>query len=169
MGRSKEGGNKMVLGMAIAFLGLSVIIMAASIAHADSSSNYSNSEVYATDILGINVAWVSNDWNPIGVYSNGYFQNNMNTQLVTNTGGLWPDGGSITGSSSHENSTYLQSYVDYDLHSVFGQDLTGTLVNQVLYNTADGTYTYDIYVFGGSYYQTGTVSLPITVEVDFDV
>lgn len=167
----KERGNRKksyMLGLAIAFLGISGIIMGASFSHADTYNNYSNAQVYATDIYGIHVAWVNENWNPFATYTNGNFQTNQNTQLVLNTGGVWPDGGSIIGSDSYVSSTSLTSNVDYSLNSVFGQHQTGTLSNQVVYN-GNGNYEYYIIVYGTQYYQeSNPISLPIEIGFDFD-
>ena len=138
--------------------------------NADYASTYNNhldAQVYATDVFGVHMAWVNNNWQYFATTNNGDFMLNQNTKLVTNTGGVWPDGGSITGSSSSENNTALTSSVVYSLNSAVGQHITGTLVNQAIYN-GNGNYQYYTYIYGTSYYQSGTPTLPIELSLSFD-
>ncbi len=166
----KERGNRKksyMLGLAIAFLGISGIIMGASFAHADTYNNYSNAQVYGANIFGTHMAWVNENWNPFATYTNGNFQNNINTQLVLNTGANWPDSASIKGANSWENSTTLSSTVDYSLNDPFGEHLTGTITNDVVYN-GNGDYQYYIQVYGTvCYTEENPLFLPIEIGFEF--
>jgi hypothetical protein len=146
-----------------------VVVILSGVAHADTYNNSADSQVYATDIFGVHMAWVNNNWEYFATYNNGDFQLNTNTKLVTNTGGVWPDGGSITGTSSSESSTSLKSSVDYSLNSALGQHITGTLVNQMVYNSNSGNYENYVYVYGTSYYESGSGFLPVSFDFSFDV
>ena len=166
--KKKDRNKSFLLGVAVLALFGASFMMLVNVSHADSYGNYANTQVYATDIFGAHMAWVNNNWNPFATYTGGDFQNNINTQLVTNGGGVWPDGGSIAGSSSWESSTVLSSSVDYSLNSVLGQHFTGTLVNEMVYN-GNGNYENYAYVYGtSSYYSTGGI-LPISFDIPIDV
>lgn len=129
-------------------------------------NNHTDAEVYATDIFGIHMAWVRADWT-FATQDNGQFMTNSNTMLVTNSGGVWPDGGDITGVCSFETTTCLHSSTDYNLHSALGQHETGTLVNKMVYN-GNGNYQYYIFIYGTSYYRCGGAALPIDLSFSFD-
>ncbi|MCW6170825.1 MAG: hypothetical protein LVQ96_06600 [Thermoplasmatales archaeon] len=164
--KSKKKWHLLVTTLSVLF-GLLLILVISGVTHADSYGNHAYSQVYATDIFGIHMAWVNNNWQYFATYNNGDFQLNTNTKLVTNSGGVWPDGGSITGTSSHESSTDLSSSVDYSLNSAVGQHLTGTLVNQMEY-VGNGQYVNYVYIYGTGYYQSGVGGIPIDFDVTFD-
>ena len=119
-------------------------------------------QVYAKDIFGVKMAWVTDKWTFSYDTGNLVFVIGPNTFNTLNDGGVWPDGGSFNGGNTCPSPTVLNSDVNWKLSSPFNHH-SGSMYVKVTPNSYNQVNFY--YGIDGS---TTSVTIPISVTVGDD-
>ncbi len=119
-------------------------------------------QVYGTNIFGMKMAWVTDQWTFAYDTGNLVFVIGPNTFNTLNNGGVWPDGGSFNGAYTCPSATVLFSSVNWKLSSPFNSN-SGSMYVKVTPNSYDNVNFY--YGIDGS---TTSVTIPISVTFGDD-
>ncbi len=119
-------------------------------------------QVYGTNIFGMKMAWVTDQWTFSYDTANLVFVIGPNTFNTLNNGGVWPDGGSYNGAITCSSSLVLNSNANWKLSSPFNSH-SGSMYVKLTPNSYNQVNFY--YGVDGS---TTTVTIPISVTFGED-
>jgi hypothetical protein len=119
-------------------------------------------QVYGTDIFGMKMPWVTDQWTFAYDTGNLVFVIGPNTFNTLNNGGVWTDGGSFNGAYTCPSAAVLFSSVNWQLSSPFNSH-SGSMCVKVTPNSYNKV-NFDYGIDGNA----TSVKIPISVTFGDD-